>query len=226
MNKNIIQIYCNGRKVGASVQSSFRQHIKNAGTSSSRDIQKFDEWVQLPISYSELSRDAILHVTVWEVGNSINPVIFLNKNKLYSIFKVLIAQCAKQLFSKHSIFRTGLMDLRLEYVYGNNKKEANNNNQIEINFPHNQPQPKTDQSDDEDEPDESIPLLIKPSNPQLKPTNSKGIQLSELLKKEKLYNQKFIDRVDWLDQITFAKLEEIKQEVFCFYSTHIFCNNF
>lgn len=104
------------------------------------------------------------------------------------------------------------MDLRLEYVYGNNKKAANNN-QTEINFAHNQQQ-KTDQSDDDEEPDESIPLLIKPSNPQSKATNSKGIQLSELLKKEKLYNQKFIDRVDWLDQITFAKLEEIKQEVY------------
>lgn len=72
--------------MGASVQSSFRQHIKNAGTSSSRDIQKFDEWVQLPVSYSELSRDAILHVTVWEVGNSINPVNDSHNNLIYIQF--------------------------------------------------------------------------------------------------------------------------------------------
>ena len=59
--------------MGRSVQSSFRQQtVTNVATN--RDIQKFDEWLTLPITYSELSRDAILHVTLWEVGNGIEPV--------------------------------------------------------------------------------------------------------------------------------------------------------
>src|SRR5690348_525500 len=122
------------------------------------------------------------------------------------ILKVLIAQCAKQLFSKHSIFRSGLIDLRLEYVSGSAvKKQA-------INSPVNSNDTKiADQSDDE--PSDSTPLLKSSNFQQRTKSTQKGVQLSDLLKKEKLYNQKFIDRVDWLDRITFAKLEEIKQEV-------------
>ena len=40
-----------------------------------------------------------------------------------------------------------------------------------------------------------------------------GVELTELQKREKLYKHKFIDRVNWLDRITFSRLEEIKQEV-------------
>jgi len=41
----------------------------------------------------------------------------------------------------------------------------------------------------------------------------RGSHLKDLVKKEKLYKERFIDRVGWLDRITFSRLEEIKQQV-------------
>ena len=114
----------------------------------------------------------------------------------------MIAQSTKRLFSKHSIFRSGLMDLPLEYVLGAEQKKFGSDDQ-----PSKNPHKVADQSDDADD---STPLLQQQVP---RPTPSRGVQLAELRKKEKLYKQKFIDKVDWLDQITFAKLEEIKQEV-------------
>lgn len=61
--------------VGRSVQSLFRQYIPS-GASSIRGIQKFDEWITLPVTYSDLNRDALLHVTVWDVGTSVEPVFY------------------------------------------------------------------------------------------------------------------------------------------------------
>lgn len=66
-----IAVYCNGRKVGCDVQTSFQAHDSPL---SNREIQRWDEWCQLPIKYSELSRDACLHLTLWDVGETIEPV--------------------------------------------------------------------------------------------------------------------------------------------------------
>ena len=38
-------------------------------------------------------------------------------------------------------------------------------------------------------------------------------EIYQLLKKEKLYNANLVDKVPWLDQITFSRLEEIKEKV-------------
>lgn len=45
-------------------------------------------------------------------------------------------------------------------------------------------------------------------------SSKSNIELQMLLKKSKLYSRNLIDRVNWLDKITFSRLEEIKQEVF------------
>jgi hypothetical protein len=102
------------------------------------------------------------------------------------------------------------MDLRLEHVHGNMDKDRQTTSTIKTaaQFSYKQP----DQSDSASD---STPLLQSSNQTTINPS-IKGIQLADLLKKEKLYNQKFIDRVDWLDQITFAKLEEIKQDVYVF----------
>lgn len=41
--------------------------------------------------------------------------------------------------------------------------------------------------------------------------------LNNLLKKEKLFEQNFIDHVNWLDKITFSRLEVMKHEVLIFF---------
>lgn len=43
--------------------------------------------------------------------------------------------------------------------------------------------------------------------------NNSHNELQMLLKKSKLYSRNLIDRVNWLDKITFSRIEEIKQEV-------------
>ena len=42
-----------------------------------------------------------------------------------------------------------------------------------------------------------------------------GAGIAELLKKEKLHKENFIDHVSWLDQITFSRLAKIKEDVSC-----------
>uniref|UniRef100_A0A183BU91 Phosphatidylinositol 3-kinase catalytic subunit type 3 n=1 Tax=Globodera pallida TaxID=36090 RepID=A0A183BU91_GLOPA len=200
------QVYCNGRAVGRSVQTSFRQQTNASAATPTRDIQKWDEWLTLPVCYSELSRDAILHFTIWEVGNSIEPV--------------LVAQCAKQLFSKHAIFRSGLIDLTLDVVapQPNSADKQKATQQVQSVHP---PVPmmmmatnNARSAEQSEEADDSTPLLQqnKQRTNDMPGSNKRNFQFGELLKKEKLYKQKFIDRVDWLDGITFARLEEIKQE--------------
>jgi hypothetical protein len=88
------------------------------------------------------------------------------------------------LFSKHGIFRSGQLDLRLE----------------EAGQGCSQP----------DKPPAS--LWTKPTE-RSSPSKMRGSHLKDLLKKEKLYKERFIDRVGWLDRITFSRLEEIKQQV-------------
>ncbi|KAI1724754.1 phosphoinositide 3-kinase family, accessory domain (PIK domain) domain-containing protein [Ditylenchus destructor] len=160
-----IAVYCNGKRVaGRDVQTSFRASTLYNGPN--RDIQKWNEWCTLPIRYSELSRDALLHITLWDCGeNSIKPVF--------------IAQCWKTLFSKHGVCRSGQFDLRMETS-----------------------------------PDASPLIETSGLCHQQRKTSSKPRgEVAELLKKEKLYKQNFIDRVNWLDKITFSRLEEIKHEV-------------
>uniref|UniRef100_A0A914I1L1 Chromatin modification-related protein MEAF6 n=1 Tax=Globodera rostochiensis TaxID=31243 RepID=A0A914I1L1_GLORO len=200
-----LTVYCNGRAVGRSVQTSFRQQTNASAATPTRDIQKWDEWLTLPVCYSELSRDAILHFTIWEVGNSIEPV--------------LVAQCAKQLFSKHAIFRSGLIDLTLDVVapQPNSADKQKATQQVQSVHP---PVPmmmatnNARSAEQSEEADDSTPLLQqnKKRTNDMPGSNKRNFQFGELLKKEKLYKQKFIDRVDWLDGITFARLEEIKQE--------------
>jgi len=103
------------------------------------------------------------------------------------------------------------LDLKLEQVIGKSDKTKliNENSNLDLM---NIPTPAKQAESSEDARD-STPLL-KNNDENLNRQLKCGIPLNDLLKKEKLYNQKFIDRVDWLDKITFAKLEEIKQEVF------------
>lgn len=97
----------------------------------------------------------------------------------------------------------------MENVNGTASKKQTINNPMNSNII------ITDIGNQSDEDPSDSTSLLKTSSPRQQGTKSthKGVQLADLLKKEKLYNQKFIDRVDWLDRITFAKLEEIKQEV-------------
>lgn len=75
------------------------------------------------------------------------------------------------------------MDLRMEYLEGN-EYDSNSISRNELN--------------------------MKTVNKKKNLTNE---DLNNLLKKEKLFEQNFIDHVNWLDKITFSRLEVMKHEV-------------
>uniref|UniRef100_A0A915CVA0 phosphatidylinositol 3-kinase n=1 Tax=Ditylenchus dipsaci TaxID=166011 RepID=A0A915CVA0_9BILA len=169
-----LMVYCNGRRVSArEVQTSSFSASPTNGVGG-RDLQKWNEWCSLPIKYCELSRDAMLHVSLWDVDeNSIKPVF--------------VAECWKSLFSKHGICRSGQLDLKMD-TSGQATRQATRDQKCVTSEPDGQ------------------------SIRQTKAVNKPVGDLADLLKREKLYKQNFIDRVNWLDKITFSKLEEIKHE--------------
>lgn len=93
---------------------------------------------------------------------------------------MFIAQCVKSLFSKHGVFRSSQLDLRLERTEDSSPD------------PFHRPRPA-------------------PSDRTKAPRT--GADIAELLKKEKLHKENFIDHVSWLDQITFSRLAKIKEDV-------------
>ncbi|CAD5207974.1 unnamed protein product [Bursaphelenchus xylophilus] len=155
-----LTLYCNQRKVGREVCTAYKPAPTQAPNN--RELQRWNEWIQLPLTYSELSRDAMLHLTLWDVGNDVEPQF--------------VAQASKYLFSKRGVLRDGQFDVRLQKAQ-----------------PKELPEPKFD------EPSDSNKL-----------PKSSGIR--EYLKKEKMYKQNYIHPVDWLDQVTFIKLERMKED--------------
>ncbi|CAI5438733.1 unnamed protein product [Caenorhabditis angaria] len=97
-----VMVYCNNRPVGYPVSTSF----KNNSEVNRQKLQDWSEWLTLPIRYSDLSRDAFIHVTVWEVD--------IDKTPLDATFsRNLIAQAHLPLFSKRGILRSGVIDLQM-----------------------------------------------------------------------------------------------------------------
>lgn len=171
-------MYCNHRKVGTDICTRYKPaKSQTSNHSNNQEIKTWDEWIQLPITYAELHSDALLHVTLWDVGKEFEP-----------IFK---AQCSKYLFSKHGIMRSGQFDLRLQR--GESLKASNTFYFLLASSG-----------------DKPGPVYSDPTEQNKMPRSA---SIHNLLKKEKLFKEKYIDVVPWLDQITFIKLETLKQAV-------------
>ncbi|VDD87750.1 unnamed protein product [Enterobius vermicularis] len=84
-----LSVYCNKRIVGFPVSTSYKP--QEAKPPNSKDIlHHWGEWITLPIKYSELSRDARIHVELWDVSENMEPrfvgdstVILFSKRGLY-----------------------------------------------------------------------------------------------------------------------------------------------
>lgn len=94
-----------------------------------------------------------------------------------------MAQCVKTLFSKHGIFRSGQLDLRLERPESGRPEVFGQASLLELS-----------------------------QHTKIAKTSSRN-DIYQLLKKEKMYNANLVDKVPWLDQITFSRLVEIKERV-------------
>lgn len=60
-----VTVYCNNRKVGPEVQTEYHPHNSVNISVGSTELHKWGEVLELPVFYSELSRDAFLLLTLW-----------------------------------------------------------------------------------------------------------------------------------------------------------------
>ncbi|GMR53389.1 hypothetical protein PMAYCL1PPCAC_23584, partial [Pristionchus mayeri] len=72
-----VTVYSHGRSIGCPVSTSFA-----SSTSSRNHMQTWDEWLTLPVKYSDISRDSFLHFTMWDQMDELNlPPEFEEKCK-------------------------------------------------------------------------------------------------------------------------------------------------
>uniref|UniRef100_A0A0K0F8D6 Phosphatidylinositol 3-kinase catalytic subunit type 3 n=1 Tax=Strongyloides venezuelensis TaxID=75913 RepID=A0A0K0F8D6_STRVS len=101
-----VSLYSNGRLVGTTMPTKYVTNTKEStlGKSeglSSGKIQTWNEWMEFPIKYSELTRDSFVHFSVWDISGSDCKEIF-------------IGETIMTLFSKRGTFRSDIIDLRLD----------------------------------------------------------------------------------------------------------------
>ncbi|KAK0423940.1 hypothetical protein QR680_008420 [Steinernema hermaphroditum] len=154
------QVFCNGRPVGMPVMSRYKD--SSTKTEHLTRLKTWGEWIELPVMYSELSRDAFLFIVLWNVGMDAEPVY--------------VAQAVKTLFSKRGIFRKDFIHIRMHRTDSGNADP-----------------------------------FWKPTEELSRDAKFTSDPANALEKKRKLYCSKMIDHVQWLDSITLAKIEQVKQ---------------
>lgn len=80
-----LQIFCDQKTVGHSIQTSHKTFTTR---------WNWNEWLTLPIRYSELSKNSLIAVTIWDFHDSTKPHA--------------VGGTTLPLFSKRGIFRQGI----------------------------------------------------------------------------------------------------------------------
>uniref|UniRef100_A0AC35TGK9 Phosphatidylinositol 3-kinase catalytic subunit type 3 n=1 Tax=Rhabditophanes sp. KR3021 TaxID=114890 RepID=A0AC35TGK9_9BILA len=99
-------LYCFGRQIGVPMTTSYIMNTKANNGVSSKDhvpdkIQKWNEWITFPVTYSELSKDAYIHFSLWDIS-------------LNTAEKVFIGDTVLTIFSKRGHLRSKVIDLRID----------------------------------------------------------------------------------------------------------------
>lgn len=160
----LFQVYSSGRMIGSPVSTSYK---------CPRRRWNWNEWLTMPVKFAELSLDAQLAISIYDIHDSIQPHC--------------IGGTTISLFSKRGVFRSGIVDLKVWPFH---------------------------------EADGRVPTSTPGKLSAKKDSSStNGVvddqqQWSEMRRLSKLAKEHrvgLIERVDWLDRLTFRQIETVNK---------------
>uniref|UniRef100_A0A914XUV8 Phosphatidylinositol 3-kinase catalytic subunit type 3 n=1 Tax=Panagrolaimus superbus TaxID=310955 RepID=A0A914XUV8_9BILA len=186
-----VGVYCSGRRIGPPVQTEYRPPGPTT-LRGSTERHKWGETLELPIRYSELSKDAFLLITLWAADRNHG--------------EIFVAQCIEQMFSKHGALHNGQRELRLIPTPSTHPEPFHiSNDQPRTTLISAEPRSPSSPNFHRLQSPEIVPPVRTSRSSKATPT------IEELTKQEKKYRDNLID-TSFLDQVTFSKLATLRDE--------------
>uniref|UniRef100_A0A7E4UXK9 Phosphatidylinositol 3-kinase catalytic subunit type 3 n=2 Tax=Panagrellus redivivus TaxID=6233 RepID=A0A7E4UXK9_PANRE len=182
-----VNVYCNDRRVGPEVQTAY-QPPKQKSTNG--ELHCFNEMLQLPVLYSELSRDAFLHFTLWGADRKHG--------------EIFIAEAKEPLFSKHGVLHSRSRTLPMSATTTGAPTDYNTRGNAAT-------KPLSSEPRSPSSPNPGKLDIVPPQprrNGRMFPSAPTSTELTKSLKQ---YNSHLIER-SFIDNRSYAKAEQIIED--------------